>query len=128
MASFFSELWESVFQPGTNPALIKATHGSFVLLILSLLSLIYITRSIHFVNLLVIACILYGIVVWFIGELQQAKLNQQLEDEQKKKENENEDAAVENKADEATIDAATSTTTTGLNITVSNPTSKSRKA
>lgn len=72
--SFFIELWESVFTPGTTPALIKATHASFIMLIISLLSLIYLTRSIHFINLLVIALMLYGSVIWFINELNQAKL------------------------------------------------------
>lgn len=70
---FLKELWDSVFEPGTNPALIKATHASFALLIVSLVVLVYMTRSVHFVNLLVIASLLYATVVWFIGELQRAK-------------------------------------------------------
>ncbi|KAL7663196.1 V-type ATPase assembly factor PKR1 [[Candida] zeylanoides] len=70
---FLNELWDSVFEPGTNPALIKATHASFVSLIVSLVVLVYMTRSVHFVNLLVIASLLYATVVWFIGELQRAK-------------------------------------------------------
>lgn len=72
--SFIEELWQSVFTPGTTPALIKATHGSFALLIASLLWLIYLSRSIHFVNLLVIALLLYGTVFWFIKELERTKL------------------------------------------------------
>lgn len=72
--SFFVELWESVFTPGTSPALLKATHGSFILLLLSLLSLIYYTGSIHFINLFVIALLLYASVIWFVKELQSAKL------------------------------------------------------
>ncbi|WPK27124.1 hypothetical protein PUMCH_004497 [Australozyma saopauloensis] len=72
--SFFVELWESIFTPGTSPALLKATHGSFVLLLMSLLFLIYYTRSIHFVNLFVIAALLYALVIWFVAELQRAKL------------------------------------------------------
>ncbi|CUM64086.1 uncharacterized protein PRCAT00001675001 [Priceomyces carsonii] len=72
--AFITELWESVFTPGTSPALIKATHGSFILLIISLISLIYLSGSIHFINLLIIALFLYGTVVWFINELQQLKL------------------------------------------------------
>ncbi|KAG5420986.1 PKR1 [Candida metapsilosis] len=71
---FIVELWESIFTPGTTPALIKATHGSFILLIVSLATLIFLTKSIHFVNLLVIAVLLYGTVIWFINELQQVKL------------------------------------------------------
>ncbi|RCK59439.1 V-type ATPase assembly factor PKR1 [Candida viswanathii] len=72
--SFFVELWESVFTPGTTPALITATHASFILLIISLITLIYLTKSIHFFNLLVIAVLLYGTVFWFINELQKVKL------------------------------------------------------
>lgn len=74
LMSFIEELWQSVFTPGTTPALIKATHGSFALLIASLLWLIYLSRSIHFVNLLVIALLLYGTVFWFIKELERTKL------------------------------------------------------
>lgn len=81
--SFFVELWESVFTPGTTPALIKATHGSFILLILSLSFLVFLTSSIHFINLLVISVLLYASVIWFVNELQQAKLkaNKELEKE-----------------------------------------------
>lgn len=77
--SFFVELWESIFTPGTTPALLKATHASFVLLHLSLLSLIYLTRSIHFINLLVIALFLHGAVTWFVNELKHAKLKENAE-------------------------------------------------
>lgn len=81
--SFFVELWESIFTPGTTPALIKATHGSFILLLLSLLFLIYYTRSIHFINLFVLAALLYALVMWFVAELQRVKLmdNQELQKE-----------------------------------------------
>lgn len=72
--SFIEELWQSVFTPGTTPALIKAVHVSFILLFASLAWVIYLSRSIHFVNLFVIALLLYGTVCWFIGELQKSKL------------------------------------------------------
>lgn len=71
--SFFVELWESVFTPGTTPALVTATHGSFILLTLSLLWLIYVTRSIHFINLLVISLALWATVTWFLAELEKEK-------------------------------------------------------
>ncbi|CAH2353745.1 V-type ATPase assembly factor Pkr1p [[Candida] railenensis] len=119
MASFVTELWDSVFQPGTNPALIKATHGSFVLLILSLLALIYMTRSIHFINLLVIACLLYGTVVWFIGELQQAKLNKNLELEKESQEKKSNEEKSEEEDDVKT--------STGSEINSSSPTRKTKK-
>ena len=89
---FIVELWESVFTPGTTPALIKATHGSFILLFVSLGTLIFLTKSIHFVNLLVIAVLLYGTVIWFINELQQVKLknNEELNAKNAEGEEENE--------------------------------------
>lgn len=89
--SFFTELWESVFTPGTTPALIKATHASFILLIISLICLIFLSGSIHFYNLLAISILLYGSVVWFISELNQAKLKNNAEIEQESKEDEAEE-------------------------------------
>lgn len=71
---FIVDLWESVFTPGTTPALMAATHGSFILLILLLISLIVVTRLIHFIVLLVIALCLYATVIWFVAELEVAKL------------------------------------------------------
>lgn len=86
MATFIKELWELVLTPGTTPALIKATHGLFIMLIVSLVVLVATTRSIHFINLLVIATLLYGTVVWFIGELEQLKEAKRKEEEKEKKE------------------------------------------
>lgn len=90
---FIIDLWESIFTPGTTPALITATHGSFILLISSLLVLIYVTKSIHFFNLLVIAVLLYGTVIWFISELQKAKLqsNEELNAAKEKKDMNNQE-------------------------------------
>lgn len=112
--SFFVELWESVFQPGTNPALMKATHGSFVLLIGSLIALIFMTRSIHFVNLLVIAIFLYVTVIWFVSELDKAKLesNEKLKEEAEK---------------EAVTPITATATTTGAATKVNSPAKKSKK-
>lgn len=81
------------------------------------------TRSIHFINLLVIACLLYGTVVWFIGELQQAKLskNAELEKEsQEKKSNEEKSEEV--------VETEEVKTSTGLKINASSPTRKTKKA
>lgn len=90
--AFIVELWESIFTPGTTPALLKATHASFILLLLSLLSLIYYTRSIHFINLFVIAGLLYGSVIWFVNELKHTKLqsNEALAGEEKEEKKEKE--------------------------------------
>lgn len=87
--AFIVELWDSIFTPGTTPALMKATHASFILLLLSLSWLIYVTRSIHYINLLIIALLLYGSVLWFVKELEQAKLksNEELQKETAQNEN-----------------------------------------
>lgn len=115
--SFFVELWESVLTPGTTPALIKATHGSFILLILSLLSLIYLSRSIHFINLLVIALLLYGSVVWFINELNQAKMkdNAELSNEQEQVEtNETTEADKTKVVEEGELGGVSTDVSTGV--------------
>lgn len=103
--SFIEELWQSVFTPGTTPALIKATHGSFALLIASLIWLIYLSRSIHFVNLLVIALLLYGTVFWFIKELERTKLmsNEEL-DKGNEKDASEKDASAKSTATEKTTE------------------------
>lgn len=97
--AFITELWQSVFTPGPTPALMKALHASFVLLFISLFWLIYVTRSIHYINLLVIALLLYGTVIWFVNELEKEKLKT---NEELLKEGEGErDAALESEAKEA---------------------------
>ncbi|CDH14676.1 related to V-type ATPase assembly factor PKR1 [Zygosaccharomyces bailii ISA1307] len=72
--SFFQDLWQSIFEPGTSPQLLIATHLSFASLILVLAWLSYATRNVHFFALLAIASILWGLVTWFVNELQQANL------------------------------------------------------
>ncbi|RPA71788.1 Pkr1-domain-containing protein [Ascobolus immersus RN42] len=66
---FFASLIGSVFTPGIPTSLVQATHTSFALLHLILLWLLYMTRSIHFVALTVIAGCLWGTVTWFLAEL-----------------------------------------------------------
>ncbi|VEU21695.1 DEKNAAC102277 [Brettanomyces naardenensis] len=81
--SFVEDLWKSVFEPGTNPTLIRATHVSFVMLVLSLSWMIYTTGSIHFINLLIISLLLWASVTWFVSEIQKEKLksNEELQKE-----------------------------------------------
>lgn len=83
---FITDLWDSVFQPGTTPALIQATHGSFFLLMLVLGWMVYHTGSIHFINLFVIAGCLWAAVTWFLSELKKVKLktNEELAKDEKK--------------------------------------------
>lgn len=110
---FVIDLWQSVFTPGTTPALMKATHASFILLILSLISLIFLSKSIHFVNLLVIAILLYASVIWFVGELAQAKLktNEELKAEADKKD------AEDAKTTSVKGEVSSATTTTAVPAT-----------
>ncbi|EJS44232.1 pkr1p [Saccharomyces arboricola H-6] len=75
MANFFVKLWESVFEPGTSPQLVIATHVSFVALLLTLMWLIYATNgNIHFYVLFGISLLLWITVIWFISELSLVKL------------------------------------------------------
>lgn len=86
MGNFLVDLWESIFTPGTTPTLIKATHGSFVLLILSLLFLIWNALNIHTVMLLVIALCLWATLTWFIAEVAKLKKEGKLKTDQELKE------------------------------------------
>ncbi|KAK6458932.1 SMK killer toxin resistance protein [Scheffersomyces xylosifermentans] len=106
--AFIVELWDSIFTPGTTPALITATHVSFILLILSLIALIFLSGSYHFYNLLAIAVLLYASVIWFINELKNVKLktNEELEAESKAENEKSVTAPAEEKA------AGTASTTT----------------
>lgn len=81
MANFFAALWESIFQPGTTPQLVIATHVSFVALLCTLGWLIHATKgNPHFYALFLIALCLWASVIWFIQELKSVDLknNEQL--------------------------------------------------
>lgn len=73
MSNFLVRLWDAIFLPGTNRELEQATHASFVLLTLSLVWMLYTSRSIHFFNLLVISLCLWAAVAWFLTELKKEK-------------------------------------------------------
>lgn len=81
--SFFQSVWGSIFEPGTNPQLIIATHISFASLIVVLVWLCCKTQNIHFFALLTIASILWALVTWFVNELKNHTLkdNDQLADD-----------------------------------------------
>jgi hypothetical protein len=74
--TFVTDLWESIFTPGTTPALVRATHFSFAALVLLLISLLVATWNLHFLALLVIASGLWAAVTWFVGELEAEKARQ----------------------------------------------------
>ncbi|PRT54546.1 V-type ATPase assembly factor PKR1 [Wickerhamiella sorbophila] len=65
---FVSNLWASIFTPGTTPTLVKATHGSFIALEITLVFMLVATKSLHFVALLVLATGLWIAITWFISE------------------------------------------------------------
>lgn len=94
MTSFFSGLWNSIFQPGASPQLILATHVSFIALLLTLTWLIFVTRgNIHFIALFVIATLLWLSIIWFIQELKNVRLmtNEELKEQNIKDNNNNND-------------------------------------
>ena len=70
MPSFVEQLWDSVFTPGTTPALLLATNISFLLLQLTLATLLVVTRSVHFVVLNAIAAGLWCAINWFVREVE----------------------------------------------------------
>jgi ER protein Pkr1 len=85
MASFFEELWESIFTPGPTSTLLVATNASFACLQLLLLCLLLATYSIHFIVLSFLCGGLWWSINWFVAELGSAKAAES-SDEQKQKE------------------------------------------
>lgn len=69
MASFFQDIWDSVFEPGTNPSLLIATNVTFGCLQLVLAALLYATASIHFVVLSGLCGGLWWAINWFAREM-----------------------------------------------------------
>lgn len=81
MATFLTNLWESVFTPGPTPTLLIATNASFAALQLLFLTLLIATRSIHFVILSILCAALWWAINWFSAEIAAA---QRAEEEAKK--------------------------------------------
>lgn len=81
MSSFFVELWESIFIPGTTPTLLVATNVTFAALQAVLAALLYATFSVHFLVLSVLCGGLWAAINWFARELQE----HQLQEEEKKR-------------------------------------------
>ncbi|KAK9453348.1 ER protein Pkr1-domain-containing protein [Dipodascopsis uninucleata] len=73
MSDFFKDLWDSIFTPGTTPTLVRATHYSFAALLVTLVALFATTYNKHFFILTCIAGSLWGVLTWFIGELEKMK-------------------------------------------------------
>ncbi|KAL7267529.1 SMK killer toxin resistance protein [Rhizina undulata] len=73
MSQFISDIWASVFQPGTNSSLVLATHVSFALLQATLFLLLVATYSWHFVFLGAICAGLWAAITWFIREVEEIR-------------------------------------------------------
>ena len=73
MADFLTNLWSSVFTPGTTPTLLVATNVTFGALQLLLAGLLIATYSIHFAILSVLSAGLWWSINWFATELEAAQ-------------------------------------------------------
>ena len=100
-----TNLWNSVFTPGTTPTLLVASNASFAALQVLLLALLAATQSIHFVILSILCGGLWYSINWFAVEVQIAKA-QEAEAESnkkrdgKKKKDWRKDGEVEDSADD----------------------------
>ncbi|KAH7401475.1 ER protein Pkr1-domain-containing protein [Pyrenochaeta sp. MPI-SDFR-AT-0127] len=77
MASFFEQLWESVFTPGPTPTLLVATNASFAALQLLFLAMLLATYSIHFVILSILCGGLWWSINWFAAEIRAAQAKEE---------------------------------------------------
>lgn len=73
MATFFEELWNSIFTPGPTPPLLLATNATFAALQFILLILFIATYSLHFVVLSFLCGGLWYAINWFAREVQTAQ-------------------------------------------------------
>jgi hypothetical protein len=85
MASFMTDLWESIFTPGPTPVLLKAANASFAALQLVLFLLLIGTYSIHFAILSVLCAGLWTSINWFATELAAAQAREAAEAAVRKK-------------------------------------------
>lgn len=72
MATFLTDLMNSIFTPGPTPSIIIATNVSFAALQLVLLVLLILTYSIHFIVLSFLCAGLWWAINWFVTELEAA--------------------------------------------------------
>lgn len=73
MATFLTNLMQSIFTPGPTQSLIVATNVAFAGLQLVLLLLLILTYSVHFVVLSVLCAGLWWSINWFVAELAEAQ-------------------------------------------------------
>ncbi len=72
MATFLTDLVNSIFTPGPTPSIIVATNASFAALQLVLLVLLIFTYSVHFAILSFLSAGLWWAINWFVTELEAA--------------------------------------------------------
>ena len=72
MATFFTDLFSSIFTPGPTPTLITATNISFAALQTVLFALLLATHSVHFLVLSFLSAFLWYAINWFVWELEAA--------------------------------------------------------
>ncbi|PNY25822.1 V-type ATPase assembly factor PKR1 [Tolypocladium capitatum] len=99
MASFVTDLWESIFTPGPTPTVIRATNGSFAALQLCLLLLLLATHSVHFAILSVLCAGLWWAINWFAAELAVAQTRQRQRDDLDENNKEAAEAAADDSSD-----------------------------
>lgn len=69
MATFFSDLWESIFTPGPTPPVLVAVNVSCAALQLLFLGLLAATHSVHFIVLSFLSACLWYSINWFSREV-----------------------------------------------------------
>lgn len=77
MASFVTDLWESIFTPGPTPTLLIATNITFGTLQVVLAALLYATYSVHFAILSFLSAGLWWAINWFARELREHQLQEE---------------------------------------------------
>jgi hypothetical protein len=85
MASFFEDLWNSIFTPGPTPTLLVATNASFAALQFILLVLLVATYSVHFIVLSLLCAGLWWSINWFVAELEAGKAQEEASRRKKEK-------------------------------------------
>lgn len=94
MATFLSNLWESVFEAGPTPTLLVATNVTFGALQFLLAGLLIATYSIHFAILSVLCGGLWYSINWFAAELQAAQAKEAEAERLRRRKSEKKDGDV----------------------------------
>ena len=77
MATFLTDLVNSIFTPGPTPSIVVATNASFAALQIVLLALLVSTYSVHFAILSCLSAGLWWAINWFVTELEAANQKEQ---------------------------------------------------